>query len=442
APAPRGGSAPAPGRAPASTEPDAAAQPAQPAQPADGGVAQPSHPVDVGVALELKGITRRFGELVAVDQVDLKVEPGQFVVMLGPSGSGKTTILRLVAGIEKLDEGSITLGGKVLADGRLHLPPERRGLAMVFQDYALWPHLSVLANVAYALRRLRLPGAEADRRAKAMLERVGLSRYAEGWPHQLSGGEQQRVALARALVARPGLLLCDEPLSNLDADLRERLRLEIATLAREAGTTVVYITHDQSEAFALADRVGVLDHGHLVQFDRPEVVYHRPATPFVARFTGLAGELSGALGPSGGDGRVSVETAVGAVLATGVAGVDLLSSAAERVTVLVRPAAIRLVGRAGAEVGRPAGDGRAGAEVGRPAWDGRAGDPRAGDGENLSGQVRDVAYRGRGYDHVVALADGTLLCGIFDAGRFPRGTQVGVGLDPAGCFAFPTEPKR
>lgn len=221
----------------------------------------------VGVTLEVKGLTRRFGDLVALDRVDLTVEAGQFVVLLGPSGSGKTTLLRLLAGIDKVDEGTITLGGKVLADGRLHLPPERRGLAMVFQDYALWPHLTVLANVAYALRRLRLAAGESDARARAMLERVGLARYADGWPHQLSGGEQQRVALARALVAQPGLLLCDEPLSNLDADLRERLRLEIATLAREAGTTVVYITitHDQTEAFALADRVGVLDHGRLVQ---------------------------------------------------------------------------------------------------------------------------------------------------------------------------------
>src|ERR1700749_39351 len=162
---------------------------------------------------------------------------------------------------------------------------------MVFQDYALWPHLMARERVACGLRRRKLPGARARDQAAAMLDRVGLGALGERYPNELSGGEQQRVALARALVADTGLILCDEPLSNLDADLRERMRLEISSLVREAGATTVYITHDQAEAFALADRGGILERGRLVQLGSPEQIYTQPATPFVARFTGLSGEL-------------------------------------------------------------------------------------------------------------------------------------------------------
>ena len=220
-------------------------------------------------------------------------------------------------------------------------------------------------------------------------------------PPELSGGEQQRVALARALVARPAVLLCDEPLSHLDADLRERLRTEIATLARENDTTVLYITHDQGEAFALADQIGVLQSGRLVQCGLPETVYHTPATPFVARFTGVAGELHGRIvGERDAAGRVRVDTPNGPVLASEPAR----GQPGSAVTVLVRPAAARL----------------------------------ADDGGGLRGQVEDIAYRGHGYDHLVRLADGTRLAGVFAAERRQRGAEVEVGLDPAGCFAYPS----
>ena len=182
-------------------------------------------------------------------------------MLLGPSGSGKTTLLRCLAGIERVTSGRIEIGGRSVADGRVHVPPDQRDLSMVFQDYALWPHLTVRDNVAFALRRRKLPRAAARERAAAMLDRVGLGALGGRYPNELSGGEQQRVALARALVADTGLILCDEPLSNLDADLRERMRLEISSLVREAGATTVYITHDQAEAFALADRVGILEKG-------------------------------------------------------------------------------------------------------------------------------------------------------------------------------------
>lgn len=212
-----------------------------------------------GHRVALTGAGRRYGQVRALAGVDLEVEAGRFLVLLGPSGSGKTTLIRALAGIERLDEGEIRIGEQLASGPRKHLPPEARDLAMVFQDYALWPHLTAAGNVGYALRRRKLTADQSRARSLEMLERVGLAGLAERYPHELSGGQQQRVALARAIVARPGLLLFDEPLSNLDTDLRERLRVEISTLTRESGATAVYITHDQSEAFAIADVIGVLD---------------------------------------------------------------------------------------------------------------------------------------------------------------------------------------
>uniref|UniRef100_UPI0023F543FB ABC transporter ATP-binding protein n=1 Tax=Ferrimicrobium acidiphilum TaxID=121039 RepID=UPI0023F543FB len=245
-------------------------------------------------SLRIDGVSKSYvSDKLALDQVRFQARSGEFVVLLGPSGSGKSTLIRLIAGIETLDSGEIAFDGKTVAGGGKHLPPEERDLAMVFQDYALWPHMKAVENVEFALRRLKMGASERRRKALEMLDCVGLATHAEQYPNDLSGGEQQRVALARALVAKPGLLLFDEPLSNLDADLRERLRVEIASLTRECGSTVVYITHDQSEAFALADKIGVLHGGQLVQYSTPEALYTAPETPFVARFTGLAGELPG-----------------------------------------------------------------------------------------------------------------------------------------------------
>jgi iron(III) transport system ATP-binding protein len=227
----------------------------------------------VAERISAQGLTKIYpGGNRALSDVSLEVEPGTFVVLLGPSGSGKTTLLRSLAGIERITSGKITIGTVTVADGRSHLPPERRDLSMVFQDYALWPHLVVRDNVAFALRRRKLPKSDSRARADAMLDRVGLGKLAERYPNELSGGEQQRVALARALVAETGLILCDEPLSNLDADLRERMRVEISSLVREAAATTIYITHDQAEAFALADQIGVLQQGRLAQSKYSEVL--------------------------------------------------------------------------------------------------------------------------------------------------------------------------
>ena len=234
--------------------------------------------------LHIENAHKRFSSHKALDGMDLRVDHGEVVCLLGASGSGKTTLLRLVAGLETLDAGRIAIAGEVADDaGRQKLPPERRHLGMVFQDYALWPHLSALDNVALPLHARGF--RDTAKQAHAMLERVGLAAQAQRRPHELSGGQQQRVALARALAVRPRLLLCDEPLSNLDASLREELRELIAEVIREHGLSALYITHDQREAFALGDRVGVMQAGNLLQVGTAAALWQHPATEAVARFT-------------------------------------------------------------------------------------------------------------------------------------------------------------
>ena len=345
----------------------------------------------------------------ALDDVALEVEPGTFLVLLGPSGSGKTTLLRSLAGIERVTSGRITIGGLVVADDRVHVPPERRDLSMVFQDYALWPHMVALDNVAFALKRRGIGRPKARQAALAMLERVGLGMLSDRYPTELSGGEQQRVALARALIGDTGLILCDEPLSNLDADLRERMRVEISSLVRAAGATTIYITHDQSEAFALADRVGVLERGRLVQLGTPEEIYARPRTPFVARFTGLAGELPVQV-RSAPDSEACVEVEPSGL--QGARRVRVHTSGLQRdegaALLMVRPTAVRFC---------PTDTGE----------------------HHLLGHVADVAFRGRGYEHAVELSDGTQINSIFSELRFERAERVGLRLDTAGCLVFPRD---
>jgi iron(III) transport system ATP-binding protein len=355
----------------------------------------------------------------ALRDVSLAVDPGTFLVLLGPSGSGKTTLLRSLAGIERITSGRITIGSRTVADGKIHVPPDQRDLSMVFQDYALWPHLSARDNVAFALRRRHLPRAECRTRAQEMLGRVGLGALADRYPNELSGGEQQRVALARALIADTGLILCDEPLSNLDADLRERMRVEISALVREAAATTVYITHDQAEAFALADQVGVLEHGRLVQAGTPEEIYTRPATPFVARFTGLAGELRVRVRDRLADGTMLVEPPSGhAFHARAPLGHrDGTLLAGEGALVMIRPTGVRLCPN-----GSNGSDG-----------------PSGPNGQHLSGRVTDVAFRGRGYEHAIDVSDSIRLTGVFADVKATRGETVGLRLDPAGCHVFPAE---
>lgn len=362
-------------------------------------------------AVVIEGLSKSFGATEALADVSLVVPRGSFTVLLGPSGSGKSTLLRCLAGIERSSAGMITINGRVVAGPGVHIAPERRDLAMVFQDYALWPHMTVAHNVGFALRRRSLPQPDQAREVDDFLGRVGLSHLAGRYPSELSGGEQQRVALARALVGRPELLLFDEPLSNLDTDLRERLRVEIAHLTRDVGVSAVYITHDQVEAFALADQVGVLSQGRLVQLGTPEEVYHRPATPFVARFTGLAGELAGTVVDTGGRDRgghpqVTVKAGGGVVVARAT-GLERFRPG-DSARLLLRAAPLRLHDPCGAS-------------------------------DVLAGRVLDVGFRGRGYDHVVELAGGERLVGIFDEARRDRGVAVGVRFGELGALAFPEE---
>jgi len=242
-----------------------------------------------GVEVRLEELSRRYGPVVALDELNLTLAPGELVALLGPSGCGKTTALRLVAGLEEANSGRVVFGGKDVTG----LPASKRDVGMVFQAYSLFPHMTAMQNVAFGLTLRRKTSDERRRRAGEMLELVGLSGYADRYAHQLSGGQQQRVALARALAIEPTVLLLDEPLSALDAKVRSRLRDEIRRVQLEVGITTLFVTHDQEEALAIADRVGVMQAGHLEQLGSPTVVYSRPATPFVAEFVGLTNRMAG-----------------------------------------------------------------------------------------------------------------------------------------------------
>lgn len=249
--------------------------------------------------IELDQITMTYpgGKSPAVQDISFKVEKGRVLALLGPSGSGKTTLLRLIAGFEMPDQGSILLDGRVVSRPGYCLPPEKRGVGMVFQDYALFPHLTVAQNVAFGLRRAS--ASERQRRVMEVLTLVGLTGYERGYPHELSGGQQQRVALARALAPNPIVVLLDEPFSHLDPDMRARMRYEVQQILKRVGTTVVLVTHDHEEAFAMADQIAVLNEGKLEQVDTPEAVYHTPLTPFVADFVGQADFLPGTVEADG-----------------------------------------------------------------------------------------------------------------------------------------------
>ncbi len=289
--------------------------------------------------ITLAHISKRFGSQVqlAVDDLSLAVREGELLVLLGPSGCGKTTTLRMIAGFERPQTGSIVLGADVMASERAWVPPERRGIGIVFQDYALFPHLTVAQNIAFGM--LRLGRAERKQRVGAALDAVDLAPYAERYPHELSGGQQQRVAIARALAPQPRVLLLDEPFSNLDPELRTSLRYEVRAIVQRAGITTVLVTHDQSEAFAMADRIAVMHEGRLHQVDTPERLYRQPHSRFVAGFLGRAQWVSGDVHGA------HVETELGMFA-------NSSDSTAASVDVLLRPEELQLVpdARGGARV--------------------------------------------------------------------------------------------
>ena len=237
--------------------------------------------------IEIRNLTKSFGSVKAVDGVDLDINAGEFLTLLGPSGSGKTTVLRMIAGFETPDSGSIKLNGSDIT----YLPPYERDVNTVFQDYALFPHMDVISNIEYGLRVKGVEKKERREKALKALDQVRLSGYENRKPNQLSGGQRQRVALARALVNRPSVLLLDEPLGALDLKLREQMQLELKELQREVGITFIFVTHDQEEALTMSDRIAAFNNGRIEQIDTPKNIYERPATRFVAEFVGKTGWL-------------------------------------------------------------------------------------------------------------------------------------------------------
>ena len=294
--------------------------------------------------LRLDGLVKRLGDKPVVDGIDLSVNPGECVVLLGPSGCGKTTTLRMVAGFIDPDAGEIQIEGKLTAGTGISVPTERRQLGMVFQSYAVWPHKSVFENIAFGLKVAGCDRETIRKRVGQVLELVQLSAHADRFPGDLSGGQQQRVALARAVVIEPNLLLFDEPLSNLDAGLREEMRGELQRLHSEKGITMLYVTHDQQEALALADRIAVMNSGKIEQFDTPEAIYRRPRSRFVASFVGTSNLLEGRiLCRDEYRGKLRIETNnCGSLDAN--ASADFLASSriGDLAAVVIRPEDIRL----------------------------------------------------------------------------------------------------
>jgi putative spermidine/putrescine transport system ATP-binding protein len=280
-----------------------------------------------GVEVRLENLTRKYATTTALNGLSLTIAPGELVALLGPSGCGKTTALRLLAGLEEADTGRVTIAGKDVTN----VPANRRDVGMVFQAYSLFPHMTALQNVAFGLQLHRVGASERRQRAGDMLELVGLAAHANKYAHQLSGGQQQRVALARALAIQPKVLLLDEPLSALDAKVRARLRDEIRRVQLEVGITTLFVTHDQEEALAIADRVGVMQSGKLEQLGSPTEIYSRPATPFVAEFVGLTNRMQGTVRNGVVDVRGVTIPLVDPKVADGPA------------TALVRPEAVTLV---------------------------------------------------------------------------------------------------
>lgn len=290
--------------------------------------------------LVLSGLTKAYGVIKVVDGVELTLEDGEFVSLLGPSGCGKTTTLRMIAGFVDPTGGTISVDGQALSAPGAVVPPERRGMSMIFQSYAIWPNMTVAENVAFGLKLRKLPREEVQRRVTEMLDVVQLGKLAHRYPAELSGGQQQRVALARAIVVKPSVLLLDEPLSNLDANLREEMRFEIRRLHDEFRITTVYVTHDQGEAMATSDRIAVMNAGRIEQVDAPHMLYTRPRTRFVAGFVGRTNMLEARV--EGGDlllDGVSLGSAARAGLSADASGAVLVSLRPQAMTIMPAPPA-------------------------------------------------------------------------------------------------------
>jgi putative spermidine/putrescine transport system ATP-binding protein len=287
----------------------------------------------IGSSISIRGVTKTYGGFVAADAISLDVEPGEFITLLGPSGSGKTTLLNLLAGFQRLDGGEILIDGKPVHN----VPTHRRGFGMVFQSYALFPNMTVAQNVAFPMRMAGADRATTDRRVAETLEMMRLSEHARKTPAEMSGGQQQRVAIARAIVMRPKVVLMDEPLSALDRRLRESIQIEIRALHQTIGSTILFVTHDQSEALTMSDRIAVLDAGRIVQVARPVDLYRHPKSRFVAAFVGESNLIEAEVVQRRGD-TMTLRSGSGHVFEAESGA----SSGAGKVTVLVRPERIAI----------------------------------------------------------------------------------------------------
>ena len=373
-----------------------------PKTPEAAGPSETAPPGGSEEALRVDGLEKHFGPVAALTGVSFTIGAGEFVTLLGPSGCGKSTILRIVAGIEEPTRGAVTAGGEVVNDtsSGIMTPPDKRDLSMVFQSYAVWPHMTVADNVAFPLRYRKVPRRRRPAMVADALRAVRMDGFDDRYPHQLSGGQQQRVAIARSIVARPGLLLLDEPLSNLDARLREDMRIELKRLQLELGLTMLYVTHDQSEALAMSDRILVMDHGRVLQEGTPEEVYRGPESLAAARFLGVKNTFRGTL------------------------------AAPRTVEVLGRRLPARVVGEAAA--------GDAVTVAIRP--DGFVRAPPGGAADAIDGEIRLTEFLGQAYDHEIDV-DGTTII-VRTAERLgDRGDAVALGLTPGAAVAFPEPPE-
>jgi iron(III) transport system ATP-binding protein len=349
--------------------------------------------------LELNGLAKRYGGATVVKDLSLAVDKGQLVCLLGPSGCGKTTTLRLIAGFIEPDAGEIRVGGRRISAPGQSEAPERRNMSMIFQSYALWPHMTVFDNVAYGLKLRGIPKNEAQQRADTILAATKLSQLAQRYPGELSGGQQQRVSLARALVVEPETLLLDEPLSNLDANLREEMRFEIRRLHDKYRYTTVYVTHDQAEAMTTADLIVVMNQGVIEQAGSPEDIYQRPRTEFVARFIGGTNVLRGRW-----DGADGVDCGNGLVLRCGSGEF----ATGEQAAVSVRHHDVRL----------------------------SAAPPESAT-NSVQGTVARQIYLGSHRDYLLTLPDGETVRALAPAGlSIPPGGQVWLHLPPEHCRAL------
>jgi len=358
----------------------------------------------------IRDLDRRLGSHAVITGLNLEVYDKEFVTLLGPSGCGKTTTLRILAGFLKPDRGEIYVDGRLLSSPQTVVPPEKRRMGMVFQNYAIWPHMTVFENVAFGLRLARVSRAEIQRRVDEALRLVGLLGLDKRYPGQLSGGQQQRVALARSLVVEPEILLLDEPLSNLDAKLRDRMRVELKELQRRTGITFIYVTHDQSEALALSDRIVLLSNGILQQVGTPREIYEQPANLFVADFMGTINMLPGqVIGTTNGMARVAIANG-STLMATPRAGAV---SDNTDVTLVIRPEAIRMT------------------DV-----------PPAGAENVLAGVVTEVTFLGGLMEYQVDVGGVRMRIQSDWAQVFPQGSSIFLTIPIAVCMVMEAEKHR